>query len=95
MEVSDQMSLSDGTREVKLYRIKNPHAEGMLTAYVPDARVGFVTDLWSPVRDSMGNPNQAAFLAAVKMLGIDPSARFAGGHGGVAPLAELERQNKR
>ena len=91
VEVSDQMSLGDGTREVKLYRIANRHAEGMLIAYVPDARVGFVTDLWSPARDSVPTPLNVDLLATVKALGIDPGARFAGGHGGVAVLADLEK----
>lgn len=91
VEVDDQLRLTDGTREVKLYRVPNRHTEGMLIAYVPDARVGFVTDLWSPVRDQAPTPWSIDFLAATKALGIDPAVRFAGGHGGVAPLAELER----
>lgn len=96
IEVADQLRLTDGTREVKLYQVANRHAEGMLIAYVPDARVGFVTDLWSPARDPAPTPMSIDFLATTKALGIDPAARFAGGHGGVAPLADLERiVNKR
>jgi glyoxylase-like metal-dependent hydrolase (beta-lactamase superfamily II) len=96
VEVSDQISLTDGTREVKLYRIENRHAEGMLIAQVLDARVGFVTDLWSPVRDPIPSPSAVDLLATAKALRIDPATRFAGGHGGVAPVTELERiVNKR
>ncbi len=91
VEVADRMSLSDGAREVRLYRIPNRHAEGMLIAVIPDARAGFVTDLWSPVRDQAPTPWSTEFLATTKALGLDPATRFAGGHGGVAPLTELER----
>jgi glyoxylase-like metal-dependent hydrolase (beta-lactamase superfamily II) len=97
LEVTEKQVLSDGKRSVELHPIENPHAEGMLFAYLPEARLGFVTDLWSPGRDALGDkltPNQAALVAAVKKAGIDP-ARFAGGHGTVAdyaPLAALARE---
>ena len=39
---------ADGQREVAVYLSENPHANGMLIGYVADARLGFVTDLWSP-----------------------------------------------
>lgn len=78
-------------REEKLYKVAKGHAEGMLIAYVADARVGFVTDLWSPVGDQTPTPNSVDLLATVKALGIDPAARVASGHGGVASLAELEK----
>ncbi len=91
VEVSDQMTLRDGAREVRLYKIPNRHAEGMLIAVIPDARVGFVTDVWSPARDQAPTLLSVDFLATTKTLRIDPATRFAGGHGGVAPLTELER----
>jgi glyoxylase-like metal-dependent hydrolase (beta-lactamase superfamily II) len=96
MEVDERQVLGSGSRTVELVRIDNPHVEGMLLAYVPEARLGFVVDLWSPVRDALGdkpNPGQAAVLAGVKKLSSVPQ-RFAGGHGGVAdfaPLAALEK----
>jgi glyoxylase-like metal-dependent hydrolase (beta-lactamase superfamily II) len=95
MEVADRQVFSDGTREVHAYLIQNPHADGFLIGYVPEARLGFVTDIWSPgagpLPDKL-NPNMAALVAGVKKAGIAP-ARFAGGHGSVAdyaPLAALE-----
>ncbi len=95
VEVTDKYVLSDGRREVQAYLIDNPHAEGMLIGYVSDARVGFVTDIWSPgaapLPDKL-NPALAALVAGVKKAGITPE-KFAGGHGGVgdyAPLAALE-----
>jgi hypothetical protein len=67
----------------------------LLIGYVPDARLGFGTDIWSPSPAPLPerlNPGMAALVAAVKKAGISP-AKFAGGHGGAAdyaPLAALE-----
>ena len=96
VEVADKHVLTDGQRRVELYVIDpNPHSEGLLIGYIPDAQLGFVTDIWSPgaapLPDKL-NPALAALVAGVKKAGIAP-ARFAGGHGGVgdyAPLAALE-----
>jgi hypothetical protein len=63
----------------------------MLIGDVPDARIGFVVDLWSPGRDKLGDqltPGQAALLAAVNKLSSTPE-RLAGGHGTVAEYAPL------
>jgi len=95
IEVADKQVFSDGKREVAAYVIENPHATGYLIAYVPDASLGFVTDIWSPGAGPMPdklNPNMAALVAGVKKAGITPQ-KFAGGHGSVAdyaPLAALE-----
>jgi len=95
VEVADRHVITDGQREVHAYRIDNPHAEGLLIGYVPDAHLGFATDIWSPgagpLPDKL-NPALAALVAGVKKAGIEPT-RFAGGHGGVGdygPLAALE-----
>ncbi|MBI2311932.1 MAG: MBL fold metallo-hydrolase [Betaproteobacteria bacterium] len=91
IEVADRKILSDGKREVAIYAIENPHARGMLIGYVPGARLGFVTDIWNPGRDRVGdklNAGQAALVAAIRKYGLDPE-RFAGGHGSVGNYAEL------
>jgi glyoxylase-like metal-dependent hydrolase (beta-lactamase superfamily II) len=96
VEVAEKHVLSDGTREVHAYVLDpNPHSQGMMIGYVPDAKLGFVTDIWSPgaapLPDKL-NPNLAALVAGVKKAGITVE-KFAGGHGGVgdyAPLAALE-----
>ena len=92
VEVTDKYVLSDGTREVHAYVIEpNPHADGLLIGYLPETRLGFVTDIWSPgagpLPDKL-NPAMAALVAGVKRAGISPQ-RFAGGHGGVADYAPL------
>lgn len=96
IEVVDKRVFSDGTREVQAYVIDgNPHADGLLIGYIPEAKLGFVTDIWSPAAAPLPdklNPNLASLVAGVKKAGIAP-AKFAGGHGSVAdyaPLAALE-----
>ncbi|OLC38873.1 MAG: hypothetical protein AUH81_03180 [Candidatus Rokubacteria bacterium 13_1_40CM_4_69_5] len=95
VEVADKQVLTDGRREVGVYLIENPHSTGLVIGYVPDARLGFVTDLWSPGRDPLPpklTPPLAAVVAGVKKAGITP-LKFAGGHGSTADypaLAELE-----
>jgi glyoxylase-like metal-dependent hydrolase (beta-lactamase superfamily II) len=90
-EVADKHALTDGQRTLEIYRIENPHAEGMLFSYLPEAKLGFVVDLWSPGRDKLQDkltPGQAALAAALDKHGIRPE-RLAGGHGSVADYAQL------
>jgi len=95
VEADGKYVITDGTREVHAYSLEsNPHCEGMLMGYVPDARLGFVTDVWSPGAPlpERLNPMMAAVVATVKRAGISP-LKFAGGHGSsadYAPLAALE-----
>jgi hypothetical protein len=97
VEVGDRHLISDGEREVHAYRIDNPHADGVLIGYVPEARLGFTTDIWNPGAAPLPDkltPALGALVAGVKKAGITPT-RFAGGHGSVAdyaPLAALEGQ---
>jgi glyoxylase-like metal-dependent hydrolase (beta-lactamase superfamily II) len=94
VEVSGKHVLTDGRRQVHVYLIDNPHAAGLLIGYVADARLAFVTDLWSPgtpLPEKLPRP-PAALVSGVKRAGIWPR-KIAGGHGSVAdypPLAALE-----
>ena len=74
--------LSDGTREVELYVLdRNPHANGLLIGYVPDAKLGFVTDIWSPgprpLPDKL-NPALTSLVAGVKKAGSPRRSSRAG-----------------
>ena len=96
IEVEEKHVLSDGAREVHAYVLaNNPHADGLLIGYVPHAKLGFVSDIWSPgagpLPDKL-NPSLASLVAGVKKAGITVE-KFAGGHGSTAdyaPLAALE-----
>jgi metallo-beta-lactamase superfamily protein len=93
--VVDKWVHSDGKREVHAYVVaQNPHSDPMLIGYVPDARLGYVVDIWNPgapLPDKL-NPALASVIATVKKAGISP-VKFAGGHASTAdyaPLAALE-----
>lgn len=92
VEVSDKYVLQDGRREVAAYLMDNPHAKGMLIGYVPDAKLGYVTDIWTPgpPLPAKPNPGLVAVVNAVKKAGIQPE-RFAGGHGASAEYSSLAR----
>jgi glyoxylase-like metal-dependent hydrolase (beta-lactamase superfamily II) len=91
VEVSDKRVFGDTSREVHAYLLDNPHATATLIGYVPSARLGYVTDLWSPGAASLPatiTPPLAALVAGVTKAGIAP-VRFAGGHGSTADYAPL------
>jgi hypothetical protein len=95
-EVADKWSVNDGGRTIEAYLIETPHAAGYLMPYVPDAKLGFVTDLWNPGGPipAMPNPNMVSVVRAVEKAGIQPE-RFAGGHGGVGNYADLAQAVQR
>ena len=89
---SHVMSDSSGRQVIAYAMLDNPHAKGLLMAYVPHARLGFVTDVWSPGTPMPDKPNAALLSVTntVKRAGIQPE-RFAGGHGSVAPYETLTK----
>jgi glyoxylase-like metal-dependent hydrolase (beta-lactamase superfamily II) len=83
LEVPESHVMSDSAgRQVIVYVTENPHAKGMLLAWVPHARLGFVTDIWSPgvPLPAKPNPGLASVVSTVKRAGLQPE-RFVGGHG--------------
>jgi glyoxylase-like metal-dependent hydrolase (beta-lactamase superfamily II) len=89
IEVASEHVLGDGAQQVRLIRVDNPHVDGMLIAHVMKENIVFDSDLYSPVRDKAKTPNNTAFLATLKTLGLS-QARIAGGHGGVGSAGDLE-----
>jgi glyoxylase-like metal-dependent hydrolase (beta-lactamase superfamily II) len=92
IEVDGKWSINDAGREIDAFSLDNPHASGYLIPYVPDAKLGFVTDLWNPGPPVNGpaNPGMIAVMRGVEKAGIQPE-RFAGGHGAVGNYADLVR----
>jgi len=88
IEVDGKWSVNDGGREVDAYAIENPHAAGYDIVYVPDARLGVVTDLYVPGAPVPSNAMVAALVKGVDKWGIKPE-RFAGGHGSTGPYADV------
>jgi glyoxylase-like metal-dependent hydrolase (beta-lactamase superfamily II) len=87
--VQDSMVLGAGDQRVVIYRVPTAHVEGMLAAYVPAARLLFVSDVLSPGA-TLAPVGSAELVALARARGI-PVERVAGGHGGVANWADVER----
>ena len=93
LEVPDSHVMSDSSgRQVIVYGMDNPHAKGMLMGWVPHAKIGFVTDIWSPgvPLPAKPNPGLASVVNTVKRAGLQPE-RFVGGHGSIADYQMLTR----
>jgi hypothetical protein len=93
LEVPESHVMSDSTgRQVIVYVMENPHAKSTLLAWVPHAKLGYVTDVWTPgpPLPAKPNPGLAAVVNAVKKNGLQPD-RFAGGHGSTADYQMLAR----
>jgi glyoxylase-like metal-dependent hydrolase (beta-lactamase superfamily II) len=91
LEVPESHVMSDSAgRQVIVYVMDNPHAKGMLMGWVPHARLGYVTDIWSPgpPLPPKPNPGLASVVNTVKRAGLQPE-RFAGGHGSTADYQSL------
>ena len=90
IEVADRHVFSDGKREVSAHALENPHAAAYLMGYVADARVAYVTDVYSPgpPLPAKINPALASLVNGVRKAGIQPLT-IAGGHGSTAPYALL------
>jgi glyoxylase-like metal-dependent hydrolase (beta-lactamase superfamily II) len=90
IEVTDKWVAKEGNREVDFFPIENPHAADMLLGWVPDQKLGLVTDIWNPGPPvTVSNPNLASVIHAVDKLGIKPT-KFAGGHGSIGDYAQAE-----
>jgi len=93
LEVPESHVITDSRgKQVIAYSMDNPHAKGMLMGWVPDAKLGYVTDIWTPgpPLPAKPNPGLVAVVNTVKRAGLQPE-RFAGGHGGTAEYASLAR----
>jgi glyoxylase-like metal-dependent hydrolase (beta-lactamase superfamily II) len=90
IEVDGKWSVTAGGRTIEAYSLDNPHAAGYLVPYIPDAKMGFVTDLWNPGPPPAmpANPNMIALVRGMEKAGIAPE-KFAGGHGAVGNYADL------
>jgi len=94
LEVPESHVMSDSAgRQVIVYMMMdNPHAKGQLMGWIPHAKLGYVTDVWTPgpPLPAKPNPGLASVVNTVKRAGIEPE-RFAGGHGTTADYPMLAR----
>lgn len=97
IEVADKKILTDGKRSVGVYSIESAHAASTLVGMVEDAKLGYVTDIWSPGRDPLPAKATAGMIEVVKGFqrhGLNPE-RIAGGHGTTGNFNELAQLVKR
>lgn len=87
--VEDSLVLGDGATRVVVYTLPTAHTEGMLAAYVPAARLLFVSDVLSPAA-TLAPAGSAELAAFARARGLE-IGRVAGGHGGVAEWADVAR----
>lgn len=87
--VEDSLVLGEGDSRVVVYTLPTTHAEGMLAAYVPAARLLFVSDVLSPAA-TLAPAGSAELAAFAQARGLE-IARVAGGHGGVAGWTDVAR----
>lgn len=89
--ITEQGRVPGFARPVAVYAVPNGHAFDMLMVHVPDARLLFDSDLYSPGRQAQ-NPQWARELHdAIAYYGLDV-ATLVGGHGhGTEPMAALKR----
>jgi glyoxylase-like metal-dependent hydrolase (beta-lactamase superfamily II) len=90
--VETMKEYTDGRRVVQVHTIPNAaHAQGMLAAYLPNERIIFVSDLYSPAPGGKVDPSNAnarAFYDAVRALGLNVD-RVVGGHGVIGLFRDL------
>lgn len=93
------LEIKDATRTVRVYKIANAHAEGMLVVYVADEKLLFVADLYSPgffppdmpIQGPFGTGAKDLYKAITALKLDDPALRIIGAHGfGTATLAALK-----
>src|SRR5271163_3232348 len=90
-EVDGKWSATEGGRTINAYSLDNPHSTGYIIPYIPDAKLGFVTDIWSPAPQiPPANPGTTALVKGIQKMGIQMD-RMAGGHGGVGNFADLAK----
>jgi len=87
--VDDSLVIGSGNDRVVVYRLPTAHVEGMLAAYVPAARILFNSDVLSPGA-TLAPAGSKEIVVFVRARGIAVE-RVAGGHGGIATWADVER----
>jgi glyoxylase-like metal-dependent hydrolase (beta-lactamase superfamily II) len=91
----DLKTITDGDTTIELQEIPNPHSAGMLAVYLPQQKVLFVSDLFTPgtpvdPSNTNGIENAAALYAALMKANLNVE-RIVGGHGDIAPLRDLAK----
>ena len=88
--------MSEIGRTVEVHEVRAGHANGFLAVYVPDEKMLFNSDLYSPGRPTQQKVWAKELLDAIEFHGLDVTTHV-GGHGmGTKPhehLVELAGSN--
>jgi len=88
---TEKKVLTDGDRIVEVYSIRNSHAEGMLVVYLPQEKLLFVSDLFSPGASRQLTTACRELLEGLTQRDLKVD-RIVGGHGNkLATMAELRQ----
>lgn len=87
--VDDSTTIGAGDSRVVIFRLPTTHAEGVLAAYVPAARLLFQSDVLTPAA-TLPKTGAAEVAALARARGIAVE-RVVGGHGGIATWPDVER----
>jgi glyoxylase-like metal-dependent hydrolase (beta-lactamase superfamily II) len=87
-EVDEPLTLKDEGEELRLYRILNPHVDGMLIVHVVKPNIVWATDLVTPSPEATKGPGSRALGLALERYGIK-DATIASGNGGSAKQSDL------
>jgi glyoxylase-like metal-dependent hydrolase (beta-lactamase superfamily II) len=81
--------ITEGDQTLELLVVTgSPHADPMVIAYVPAARVLFQSDVFFPGTSAVATPAATHLFQTIRLLKLDVET-IAGGHGGVGPFDEL------
>lgn len=93
------LEIKDASRTIRVHKIANVHAEGMLVVHVMDEKLLFVADLYSPgffppdmpIPGLFGAGARDLYKAILDLKLDDPALRIIGAHGfGTANVATLK-----
>jgi glyoxylase-like metal-dependent hydrolase (beta-lactamase superfamily II) len=92
LEIFDgRRTIGEGPQRLELYTIAgNPHVDPKVLAFVPSSQVLFQSDLFFPGTGGAASPAAVHLYEQIKALRLKVATNI-GGHGGVAPFAELEK----
>ncbi|HEY5622439.1 MAG TPA: hypothetical protein VIV14_01675, partial [Gammaproteobacteria bacterium] len=78
--VGDRLALTVGGLELELYDLPTSHVAGMLMVYLPEQRLAFNSDLYSPGRERQEQLWASELQHGVRFRGLDV-ATHVGSHG--------------
>ena len=82
-----EYELSDGSQSLTLHALESPHVMPMVVAYLPQQRILFESDLYTPGVPA-ATPDAIALLESITDLGLEVDT-IVGGHGGSGDFEAL------